>query len=88
VRLPRQLDQVVFPDGDYFAEVLRGNGALLHHLAGLEPHLADRRLAVLAGAFVEDTVDELQSLREGLRIVRKRAHDLVGVQRHGARRLR
>ena len=69
LRLPGELHDRVVPDGDPLAEILRVERLMLHHLARLELDLADPRLAVLSGALVEDAVDVLQPLGEGLPVV-------------------
>ena len=56
------------------------------HVAGLQPHLADVRLALQAGALVEKTVQVEQALGEGLRVMRIGMDDLIAVfRRRGGR---
>ena len=84
-RLPRQLNQIGFPNGDALAEIRPGDVPLLDDFARLELHLANGRTAVQAGAFVQKPVDVLQPLREGLRIVRVHVDDAVAVHGKPAR---
>jgi len=41
LRAPRQFDEIIFPDRDAFAEILRGDVALLQHVACFELDLPD-----------------------------------------------
>src|SRR5262249_6679723 len=74
------------PGRQAFGEVLVADAEPLHHLAGLDLDLAQRRLPPLAGALVEVAVANQQALRERRRVVRERAHDFVppGGRRIGA----
>src|SRR5262249_62178958 len=74
---PRELEEIVVPERDAFAEVLTTEVALLHDLAGVDLHLANRRLAVEPGAFVQKPVTIFETLGERLRIVRVTADDRV-----------
>ena len=65
VRLPGELEQPALPLGQALGEVLGLDAPLLQHVAGLELHLAQRRLAVAAGALVEEAAAEDQALRVG-----------------------
>src|SRR4029453_14514289 len=44
VRLPRQLEQIVFPDGDALTEMRRRQVSLLQNFSGLDFNLPNRRL--------------------------------------------
>ena len=84
LRLVGELNELVVPDDDAFAEVLLRQIAFLEHFAGVQPHLANRRRAVIAGALVEESIDPLQALRERGGVVRIGTND--GVGEHGQRR--
>jgi hypothetical protein len=84
--LPGEADDVRAPIDDPLAEIFGRDRDGAEHLAILQPDLADRRLAVQAGALVELAVEEEETLGERHRIVRIFLHDPVGIDRDLARR--
>ena len=64
------------------------SGMRVHDFAGFEANLAQRRTAIQAGAFVEETVVVFEAFGEGAAIVRVHVDDLVGVLDRDPRRRR
>ena len=81
--LIRELDDAVADHGDALAEIAAVQGDLLERSPGAQIHPTQRRLPMQAGAFVELSVSDGQPLREGRRVVRMTADDLVTVPGNG-----
>ncbi len=78
---PGQRDQVAAPIDDAFAEQIGRQASALQHVAGLQLDLADRGMALEAGALIENAVLVEQALGKGGGVVRIGMHDLVALHR-------
>ncbi len=66
---PGELDQAIPGNGQSFAEIARRQRPLRQHPPAFQIHLANRGLAVAAGALVEDAAVVDQTLGEGSAVV-------------------
>src|SRR5262249_3021247 len=81
LRPPGKLNDLVLEQRDSLREEFLREIDALHHFAGLQPDLAQRRAAVQSRAFIQKSVMVDQSLSECCRVVRKHVHDFEGVFR-------